>query len=60
MHDCNVTTVNELINFDKLRLLAGIIRFMDAFRYVRYDQLNDVRSRRSPAAATRGRTALVC
>ena len=43
MHDCNATIVNDLVNFDKLRLLASIIRFMDAFRYVRYDQLNDVR-----------------
>jgi hypothetical protein len=43
VHDCNATMVNGLVNFDKLRLLASIIRFMDAFRYVRYDQLNDVR-----------------
>lgn len=45
VHDCNPTVVNELVNFDKLRLLANIVRFTDAFRFVRYDSLNDVRDR---------------
>jgi len=45
VHDCNPTAVNELVNFDKLRLLANIVRFTDAFRFVRYDSLNDVRDR---------------
>jgi len=45
VHDCNPTVVNDLVNFDKLRLLANIVRFTDAFRFVRYDHLNDVRER---------------
>ena len=42
VNDCNASRVNDLVNFDKLRLMASIIRFMDAFRYVRYDQMNEV------------------
>jgi len=38
IHECNPSKTNSgLINFDKLRLLASIIRFVDAFRYVQYD-----------------------
>ena len=56
MHDCTATIVNYLVNVDKLRLLASIIRFMDAFRYVRYDQLNDadITGKSSDEVARRG------
>ena len=38
IHECNSSkTSSGLINFDKLRLLSSIIRFIDAFRYIPYD-----------------------
>jgi len=38
IHECNPSkTPSGLVNFDKLRLLTSIIRFIDAFRYIPYD-----------------------
>lgn len=50
MHECNDSQIKGLVNFDKLRLLSNIIRFVDAFRFVQYEaiqQPNTIHRRRS-------------
>lgn len=37
VHECNDSKIKGLVNFDKLRLMAQLIRFMDAFRSVQYE-----------------------
>jgi len=40
VHECNEGKINGLVNFDKLRLLSNIIRFVDSFRFSRYDSIS--------------------
>lgn len=55
VHECNESKIKGLINFDKLRLLSNIIRFVDAFRYMRYDAISQpvatLKKRRSTVEA---------